>query len=97
MQVTDEQVAQFKCDGMVLVPQFCYGIAHATGRNETDHDRAGLALHFLRADAAPAELIAEARDCRPYLTGPKASGGLNEYGVRVAGTWEDEVHAALAS
>ena len=75
---------------------FCYGTAHATGRNETDHDRAGLALHFLRADAASAELLAEPRDCRPYLTGPKASGGLNEYGVRVAGTWDDEVRAARA-
>jgi hypothetical protein len=26
-----------------------------------------------------------------HVTGPEASGGLNEYGVPVAGTWEAEV------
>jgi hypothetical protein len=26
-----------------------------------------------------------------HVAGPEASGGLNEYGVRVEGTWDDEV------
>ncbi len=70
---------------------FCYGIAHATGFNRTDADRAGLAMHFLRGDFAAAELLEADRDCRPWLTGPKATGGEREYGTRVAGTWADEV------
>lgn len=72
---------------------FCYGIAHATGYNRTARDRAGLAMHFLRTDFAPPNLLEEGRDCRPYLTGPKASGGEREYGLRVAGTWDAEVSA----
>jgi len=33
---------------------FCtYGIAHATGANHTDRDRAGFAYHFRRLDAIP--------------------------------------------
>lgn len=74
---------------------FCYGIAHATGFNRTDKDRAGLAMHFLRTDFAPAALLEETRDCRPYLTGPKATGGAREYGVTVADTWDAEVRSAL--
>src|SRR5262249_15142875 len=42
------------------------------------------------------DLIAPDRDYRPYLTGPEATGGLREYGVEVAGTWEREVERALA-
>ena len=75
---------------------FCYGVAHATGPNRTDKDRGGLALHFLRSDYAAAELTADDRNCRPYLTGPKATGGAREYGVPVAGTWEQEVARVLA-
>src|SRR5207244_2247556 len=29
---------------------FCYGTPHATGANTTDHERAGVALHFINAD-----------------------------------------------
>jgi phytanoyl-CoA hydroxylase len=74
---------------------FCYGTPHATGPNTTDKERAGAAFHFLRADYAQDELIQPDRDYRPYLTGPEATGGLREYGVRVAGTWEQEVDRAL--
>ena len=74
---------------------FAYGTPHATGPNKTDKERAGLALHFLRADYALDELIQLDRDYRPYLTGPQATGGLREYGERVAGTWEREVERAL--
>jgi ectoine hydroxylase-related dioxygenase (phytanoyl-CoA dioxygenase family) len=75
---------------------FAYGTPHATGPNTTDQERAGVALHFLRADYAPDELIQPDRDYRPYLTGPQATGGLRDYGEKVAGTWEREVERALA-
>jgi hypothetical protein len=68
---------------------------HATGLNTTEHERAGVALHFLRADYAQDELVAPGRDYRPYLTGPQATGGVREYGEVVAGTWEREVARAL--
>jgi ectoine hydroxylase-related dioxygenase (phytanoyl-CoA dioxygenase family) len=76
---------------------FCYGTAHCTRANTSDRERAGVAFHFLHADYAAKDLVAEGRDYRPYLTGPHASGGLNEYGVRVAGAWSREVERALAA
>jgi phytanoyl-CoA hydroxylase len=76
---------------------FCYGTPHATGPNQTDKERAGLALHFLHADYAQDDLIEPDRDYRPSLTGLEATGGLREYGVKVAGTWEAEVDRALHS
>lgn len=74
---------------------FCYGTAHCTRQNTTDKERAGVAFHFLRADYARADLLDPNRDYRPYLTGPQATGGVNEYGVRVAGTWEQAVERVL--
>jgi phytanoyl-CoA hydroxylase len=75
---------------------FCYGTAHSTGDNRTTRERAGVAFHFLHVDFASAGLLAEDRDCRPYLSGPKATGGEREYGVRIEGSWEDEVERALS-
>jgi phytanoyl-CoA hydroxylase len=67
---------------------FNYGIAHATKRNNTDHERAGLAFHFLSTEAlAAARLVAGA----VHVAGPQATGGEAEYGVKVAGSWEAEV------
>jgi len=74
---------------------FCYGTAHCTKANTTDTERAGVAFHFLRADYAPENLIVRDPHYHPHLTGPLASGGEREYGVRVAGTWEQEVQRAL--
>ena len=88
----DAVYAELPAGGAIF---FCYGVAHATGENRTDRDRAGLALHFLRGDYAQEALLAEDRDCRPYLTGPNATGGEKEYGVRVAGTWEAEIDRIL--
>jgi ectoine hydroxylase-related dioxygenase (phytanoyl-CoA dioxygenase family) len=75
---------------------FAYGTPHATGANTTEKERAGVALHFINA-----EVTGEARGgfevgVRPALTGPDASGGLNEHGVVVAGTWDSEVERALS-
>jgi phytanoyl-CoA hydroxylase len=74
---------------------FCYGTAHATGPNRTDKDRAGVAYHFLNADYAQASIFGDERNPVPYLTGPQATGGEREYGVRVEGTWESEVERVL--
>lgn len=74
---------------------FAYGVPHATGANTTDRERAGVALHFLRSDFAQEDLIQEPRKCRPQLTGPKATGGVAEYGERLIGMWEEEVEKAL--
>jgi ectoine hydroxylase-related dioxygenase (phytanoyl-CoA dioxygenase family) len=70
---------------------FAYGTPHATGANTTDHERAGVALHFIN-DATQSHFNISAR---PILTGDEASGGLKEYGVRVAGTWEQQVERVL--
>ncbi len=70
---------------------FCYGVPHCTKGNKTGKDRAGAAFHFLHVDFAKNDLVSEDRDCRPYLTGPKATGGIKEYGIKVIETWDDEV------
>lgn len=75
---------------------FAYGVAHSTGANNTDRDRAGVALHFLRADYAQDSLLEDDRETRPYLTGPKATGGEREYGAKVAGTWDRQVERLLS-
>ena len=81
---------------------FCYGTPHCTGANDTDSERAGLAYHFLHAEYAHnAAMIGNLteKDCdyHPYLSGPDATGGENEYGQRVAGTWEAEIDSVLAA
>jgi phytanoyl-CoA hydroxylase len=72
---------------------FCYGTAHCTGANNTDHERAGIAFHFLRTDYIPEE----ARFQRTHLSGPETTGGEREYGVKVAGTWAQEMERVLAT
>jgi len=71
---------------------FNYGIGHATKRNNTDSERAGMAYHFLRTDYVE---TARMTDGIVHITGPQATGGEREYGVRVAGAWEDEVRKLL--
>ncbi len=73
---------------------FAYGVAHATGANTTDKERAGMALHFLNESVAGA--AQGMGGSHPLLTGPNATGGENEYGVKVAGTWDEQV-ARLAA
>jgi phytanoyl-CoA hydroxylase len=79
---------------------FCYGTAHCTLGNKTDKDRAGVAFHFIHADYAHEDSsmrVTPESGYFPVLTGPQASGGLNEYGVRVADTWGSEVERALTA
>lgn len=70
---------------------FNFGVPHCTHENSTPNERAGLAYHFLRTDYVPERATAGPRKDLIHVTGPEASGGLNEYGVTVAGTWEQEV------
>ncbi len=72
---------------------FCYGTAHCTRANQTETERAGMAFHFLHTDYIDRDRIP---NDKPLLTGPKATGGEHEYGVRVEGTWSDEVERVLA-
>ncbi len=70
---------------------FAYGTPHATGANNTDHERAGVALHFINDEVNQEAVSGFEPGLRPYLSGPDATGGEREYGTRVAGTWENEV------
>lgn len=73
---------------------FAYGTAHRTGANTSDHERAGVALHFLHESVSEGAHGGFALDKRPFLSGPQATGGAREYGVRVAGTWDAEIDRA---
>lgn len=77
---------------------FAYGVAHATGGNDTDRDRAGAAFHFVNAEAIPRDYFGADKSRvsmrHPLLSGPKATDGTAEYGTPIAGTWEHEVAQA---
>lgn len=70
---------------------FNYAVPHCTRGNTTDHERAGLALHFLREEEVtkPGMLAA--------LTGPNATHGVKEYGVDLRGEWERQVEKMAVS
>ncbi|MEW6749723.1 MAG: phytanoyl-CoA dioxygenase family protein [Candidatus Latescibacterota bacterium] len=74
---------------------FCYGTAHCTRANTTDRERAGIAFHFLRSECVGQARLADASRPHPVLAGPQTTGGVREYGTRVAGTWKDEVERVL--
>lgn len=79
---------------------FAYGTPHCTLGNSTDRDRAGVALHFLNANAVDNGYFnpdSSGQAMRhPVLTGPAASDGTMEYGESLAGAWGRDV-AALAA
>ena len=64
---------------------FGYGTAHCTRANTSDRERAGMAFHFLHAAYAAPDLVEGDRRTRPYVTGPRATGGRAEYGGRGRG------------
>ena len=68
---------------------FNYGTAHCTRGNTTNADRAGLALHFLKAEHR--HLIEGPDNHHPYLCGSHYSGGRKEYGENMDGQWEQMV------
>lgn len=80
----------------VIVPAggcvfFNYGTGHGTKANNTDHERAGLAFHFLRTDYIPPHYNERQRSALVHITGPEATGGEREYGAVVADAWAGEV------
>jgi len=77
---------------------FCYGTPHATGANNTDHERAGVALHFINAGQNGTARGGFEVGKRPVLTGPDAAGGEDVYGERLGEeAWRAEMAKALAS
>ncbi len=74
---------------------FAYGTPHATGANNSERERAGVALHFLNAEVSQQAVGGFEPGKRPYLSGAQATGGEAEYGVRVDGTWKIEVERVL--
>ena len=76
---------------------FNYGTAHSTKANLSNHERAGLALHFLRTDFIPDHVLEKESRRYSHITGPEATGGIEEYGTTVAGTWDEQVERVLTS
>ncbi len=74
---------------------FACGVAHATGANNTDCDRAGIAHHFVNGAMKEKPWRKRKPDENPWHSGPRASGSEREYGERVSGTWNMEVKRLL--
>jgi len=79
--------AIMKAGGVIF---FAYGVAHATGANNTDTDRAGAAFHFLNGNAVPESYFDEQSPGmkHPYLTGLTYDSGLSAYGRNLDGEWD---------
>ncbi|MDR3707639.1 MAG: phytanoyl-CoA dioxygenase family protein [Capsulimonadaceae bacterium] len=77
---------------------FAYGVAHATGANRTEHDRAGAAYHFVNGKAVDAAYFQSrhADTKHPYLTGDRYDGGLLAYGDNLDGEWDGVVERTRA-
>lgn len=69
---------------------FAYGTPHCTKGNCTAKDRAGLAYHFFHADFPTQNAFG---DAAPFLTGPLANGGIEEYGEDLRNKWQSFVAA----
>jgi ectoine hydroxylase-related dioxygenase (phytanoyl-CoA dioxygenase family) len=85
--------AIMKAGGVIF---FAYGVAHATGANNTDRDRAGAAYHFLNGNAIPQSYFGtETGDMKhPSLTGDDYDGGVRDYGEDLTGAWDRLVETA---
>ena len=73
---------------------FNWGVAHCTRGNQTSHERAGLAYHYLRSESIPDQPIATSQIV--HVSGDASTGGEAEYGQRVSGTWGHEVERAAS-
>lgn len=90
---TKQEIVEIAAGGALF---FAYGTPHATGANNTDSERAGVALHFINADQNGTALAGFEVGKRPILTGAGATGGEREYGICLAGRWEIEVERAIS-
>jgi ectoine hydroxylase-related dioxygenase (phytanoyl-CoA dioxygenase family) len=74
---------------------FNYGVVHSTGGNQTDADRAALALHFVREEEVPADdrfvLSPEDMSSRRLFGG---DGGWAVHGEDLRGVWESLTETA---
>lgn len=70
---------------------FAYGVAHCTKANTTPRERAGIAHHFIHGSVNGHARSGFEVSKRPILSGPEATGGVREHGVRIAGTWGQEI------
>lgn len=74
---------------------FCYGAVHGTGVNLSDHERSGVAYHFVSSDHVQNQ-AKDGTEQHRQLTGVSrggwvADGGRREYGEPMEGKW----HAAV--
>ena len=76
---------------------FCYGTPHATGANQTDHERAGVALHYLHAAQNGIAHGGFPVGKRPLVSGAESRGGEEIYGVNLSDAWDTEVRQSVAS
>ncbi len=68
---------------------FNYGVAHATGSNTTEHERAGLALHFLREEnLSQSDGWTTPADVWQRRIGAASDGGKHIHGEDLLGAWE---------
>ena len=68
---------------------FNYGIAHATGPNTTDHERAGLALHFLQEEhLSRSDGWTTPATVWQRRIGSRSDGGNSIHGEDLRGAWE---------
>jgi ectoine hydroxylase-related dioxygenase (phytanoyl-CoA dioxygenase family) len=82
----DVAPAILKAGGVIF---FAYGVAHATGANKTETDRAGAAYHFLNGNAIPDTYFqSQAGMPHPFLTGDKYDGGVEAYGEDLGSAWD---------
>ena len=72
---------------------FNYGVAHATGANTTDLERAGLALHFLQEQhLSPGDSWTTPADVGQRRIGSLGDGGRLRHGEDLRGVWEELIH-----
>ena len=80
----DESLAvpvEVKAGGVAF---FNFGVVHCTKDNQSDKDRAGLALHFAETDIVSYN---HAQD-RPLIRGVDATNGVKEYGSDLSTHWQ---------
>ncbi len=90
-----EVVVELPAGGVLF---FNWGIAHRTGGNATDQDRAALAYHFIDERRKPANWSTSyaGGTAPPKLIGEGASAGLREWGSDQTGLFAREVAALTA-
>jgi ectoine hydroxylase-related dioxygenase (phytanoyl-CoA dioxygenase family) len=75
---------------------FAYGTPHATGPNLTEQERAGVALHFLNAEAQSQAHGGFDSTKRAVLSGPEFQGGKEVYGEDLRQDWQNQVSRVLS-